>query len=430
MHFHGRKLIVSIASVLIMVFVLLSFSLVMAEEPDTEMLYREGMYLREKGDFYAAIEAFHSILSAQPNLHRVRLEMAVTYYRMMNYEEARRQAESVLQDPKIPESVRLSILAFLAQNKKDEEEFYAKRHVLEPSVSFGLLYDTNVNAGPTDDIIQVGDLTLTLTPDSLELNDWAAFLSAGLVHRYQFPGLFQAGDKIGRFLWISQANAYRKQYFREEDYNLDVLSLSTGPSLLVLQSFRANIAGRVDYLRLGDSELAWYLSLGPSISWQFANGELTWDGLLLKRDFTRDEDDGRDSAYTATGLYYGHLFNQGKFAIQIGGRLFKENADSRRFSNDGTEILAGANMATWPNGALYANAGMKNIDYDGKEPVFNKTRDEEEYRLEVGITHDFKETVLNGWRLTGSFEYTDNQSNVSIYDYRRKVTMISMNRTF
>ena len=157
-----------------------SFSFAQTEQPDTETLYREGMYLKEKGDLFSAIEAFNSILSAQPSLNRVRLELAVAYYRAMNYEESKRQAEMVLKDPNIPESVRLSILAFLAQVKKDEEDFLTKRQVFEPSVSFGLLYDSNVNAGPAESIIQVTDITLTLTPQSVRQSDWAAFLSAGL----------------------------------------------------------------------------------------------------------------------------------------------------------------------------------------------------------------------------------------------------------
>ena len=407
-----------------------SFSFAQTEQPDTETLYREGMYLKEKGDLFPAIEAFNSILRSQPSLNRVRLELAVAYYRAMNYEESKRQAEMVLKDPNIPESVRLSILAFLAQVKKDEEDFLTKRQVFEPSVSFGLLYDSNVNAGPAESIIQVTDITLTLTPQSVRQSDWAAFLSAGLTHRYQFPDSVRIGDKVGRFIWISEANAYRKQYFREEDFNLDVLSLSTGPSLMVLQAWRASLIGRVDYLRLSDENLAWYLSLSPSVSWQYKNSEFTWDALILNRDFTEDVDAGRDSIYLSTGLYYGYLFKEGKYAVQAGARVFQEDADFNRFSNDGTEILIGVNMVAWANGSVYARASQKDIDYDGKEPVFAESRNERERRYEIGFNHLFRENVLKEWKLSGSYAYTENDSNVDIYNYRRDVTAVSLSRVF
>jgi len=407
-----------------------SFSFAQVEEPDTEKLYKEGMYQREKGGLFTAIEAFHTILSTQPSLHRVRMELAVAYYRALNFAEAKRQAEIVLQDPKTPESVRLSILAFLAQVKKDEEAFLAKRHAFEPSVSFGLLYDSNVNAGPTADVINVGDITLTLRPEALKQSDWAAFLSAGLVHRYQSTETFKVGEKVGRLGWISQVSAYRRNYFKEKDYNLDVLSLSTGPSVLVLQAGRANLNARVDYIRLGDEELAWYLSLNPSVSYQFRNGEITWDILLLSRDFTRDVDAGRDSSYMSTGIYFGRLFKEGKFAVQVGARVFKEDADAGRFSNDGTELLVGANYVAWANGSIFARVSQKDIQYDGVEPVFAISRDETERRYEVGFSHTFKEKLLKEWRLSGSYSRTDNDSNVSIYEYDRNLVALNLSRSF
>lgn len=407
-----------------------SFSFAQVEEPDIEKLYKEGMYQREKGNVFTAIEAFHSILSTQPALHRVRMELAVAYYRSLNFAEAKRHAEIVLQDPKTPESVRLSILAFLAQVKKDEEAFLAKRYTFEPSVSFGLLYDSNVNAGPSDDVIHVGDITLTLRQEALKKSDWAGFLSAGLVHRYQSAGTFKAGEKAGRFGWISQVNVYRREYFNEKDYNLDVLSLSTGPTVLVFQTYRANLNARVDYIRLGDDELAWYLSLSPSVSYQFKNGEITWDALLLSRDFTRDIDAGRDSGYMATGLYLGRLFKEGKFAVQAGARVFKEDADTARFSNDGTEVLLGANMVAWANGSIYARVSQKDIQYDDVEPVFAVSRDETERRYEIGLNHTFKGKVIKEWKLGGSFSHTDNESNVAIYDYDRNLVAINLSRSF
>jgi hypothetical protein len=406
------------------------FSFAQVEEPDVEKLYKEGMYQREEGNLFPAIEAFHTILSTQPALHRVRLELAVAYYRALNFAEAKRQAEIVLQDPKTPENVRLSILAFLAQVKKDEEAFFAKRHTFEPSVSLGFLYDSNVNAGPSEDIIHVGDITLTLTQEALEQDDWAAFASLGLAHRYQSTESMQVGEKLGRFMWLSQANIYRRQYFKEDDYNLDVLSLSTGPSLLVLQAWRVNLNVRADYIRLGDEDMAWYLSLNPNISWQFKNSEITWDATLLSRDFTRDVDAGRDSSYMSTGVYFGRLFKEGKFAVQAGVRVFKEDADTARFSNDGTELLVGANYVAWANGSIYAKVSQKDIQYDDVEPVFAISRDEQERRYEVGFNHTFKEKALKEWKLTGSFGHIDNDSNVSIYEYDRNVMALQLSRSF
>jgi tetratricopeptide (TPR) repeat protein len=219
-----------------------------ADQTEQDKLFKEGMYQREQGNLYTAIEAFQTVLSNQPSLNRVRLELAVAYYRTLNFAEAKAQAQTVLNDPKTPENVRLGVLAFLAQLKKDEEAFLAQRNVWQPSISAGLLYDSNVNAGPTSGVIDTAIGPLTLTDASRSVSDWATVLQAGLSHRYQSPDPIKIGEKAARFVWQSQLNFYTRNYFSKDDFNLDVLSAATGPAWLVANNWRANINAQADYI--------------------------------------------------------------------------------------------------------------------------------------------------------------------------------------
>lgn len=397
-------------------------------DQDQEKLFKEGLFQREQGNLFTSLEAFQTVLSNQPQLNRVRLELAVAYYRTMNFEESKRQAQLVLDDPKTPENVRLSVLTFLAQVKKDEEAFTAKRHAWEPSVSIGLMHDTNINVGPSSDVLPGG---LILGSSSLPIKDDAVVLSAGITHRYQSPTPVKIGEKAARFVWQSQANYYRKGYLSRDEFNLDVVTLATGPGWFVPNYWRAAVTGQVDYIRYGETELANFYSLTPSVTWEIQNGEITWDAILQKRDFSRTVDAGRDSDYTATGVTLGKVFNAGKFALQGGVHVFQEDANLTHFSNDGTEIFLGANMLAWANGSVYGRASQKDVKYDGVEPFFAPLkRDETENRYEIGFNHDIKTGVLERWKLNGSFTHTENSSNISIYDYERDVTALNLSRTF
>jgi len=396
-------------------------------DQDQEKLFKEGLFQREQGNLFTSLEAFQTVLSNQPQLNRVRLELAVAYYRTMNFEESKRQAQLVLDDPKTPENVRLSVLTFLAQVKKDEEAFTAKRHAWEPSVSIGLMHDTNINIGPASDILPGG---LILDPNSRPVKDDAVVLSAGITHRYQSPTPVKIGEKAARFVWQSQANYYRKGYLSRDEFNLDVVTLATGPGWFVPNYWRAAVTGQVDYIRYGDAELANFYSLTPSVTWEIQNGEITWDALFQKRDFSREVDVGRDSDYAATGVTLGKVFMGGKLALQGGVHVFQEDANLTRFSNDGTEIFLGANMLAWANGSVYVRASQKDVKYDGEEPIFALKRDETEHRYEIGFNHDIKTGFLERWKLGGSFTHTENSSNVSIYDYKRDVTALNLSRTF
>src|SRR5262247_184340 len=84
-------------------------------EDEIQTLFEQGLAAREAGHLKTARECFEEILRRNPNLHRARLELAVTEYQALNYGEARWQAQQVLDAPTVPADVRASVGVFLAQ---------------------------------------------------------------------------------------------------------------------------------------------------------------------------------------------------------------------------------------------------------------------------------------------------------------------------
>ncbi|NTV71131.1 MAG: hypothetical protein HGA71_13435 [Azonexaceae bacterium] len=397
------------------------------EAVDTEKLFKEGIFLREQGQVFSAIEALETVLSNNPSLNRARLELAVAYFRALNLDQANAQAQKVLDDPKTPENVRLAVLAFQAQIKRDQAALTAKPHTFEPSISLGFLYDTNVNVGPSGATLPGG---LVLTPGSTPQHDWAAVAQAGITHTYNSPLVVRFGETASRLIWQTSAGLYHKNYSEKTDFNLTALSLSTGPGWVAPNKWRTKLNFQADALYLGGDYLGLYTSVSPTFTLQLNNGELTWDALVLNKNFNRAIDAGRDSNYYSTGLSYGHLFLQGKLAVQGGAHVFMEEASANRFSNDGWEAFIGTNIVAWQNGSVFGRYSYKETKFDGAEPVFNLARNETEHRLEVGFGHNFKEGLMKDWRLSGSWQFTDNNSNVSIYTYEREVVGVNLGRSF
>ena len=136
-----------------------------AEDPDLEAQFQEGMDALEDARIKSAIRAFSNILDAEPELHRAKLELALAYYRSLRYEDAQKLAQEVLDDPLTPPEVRVTILAFLAQVQADAEN-YGRKSDYASFIAAGIMHDSNVNVGPTNVGIRVGDLDLNLTPGS------------------------------------------------------------------------------------------------------------------------------------------------------------------------------------------------------------------------------------------------------------------------
>lgn len=79
---------------------------------------------------------------------------------------------------------------------------------------------------------------------------------------------------------------------------------------------------------------------------------------------------------------------------------------------------------------VYGRIGYTLYDFDGTEPLFNTGRDDDEWRYTLGFQHDFREGLLGGWALQGSWIYTDNRSDVDIYQYDRNVVSLGLARSF
>lgn len=377
----------------------------------------------------SARELLETLLSSNPGMHRARLELSRTYYLSMDYAAARAEAQQVLDDPNTPPAVRTTVLAFLAQIDADEKRL-AIRHTWKPTLYLGLMHDSNVNVGPQQDIIQIGGTPFAVTQSR---EDQAFVINPGLTHTYNPDRRFQAGEHAGYFLWQSSASLYYRGYFDEQDYNLGLLTLRTGPAWVVPRHWRAAIGLQADQIWLGDGRLALFTSLNPSILWQLgASTEFGLEGVLTRRDYNKDSDGEREGWYKWAGVTLGQYLYGQKLAIKggVGYFQFDTDDDAERFANRGPDAFLGAVLQAWQNGSLFARVGYRSYDYQGLEPGFPDPRDEDEWRYTLGFQHGFKSGVLDKWTLIGNWTRTENDSNVPIYAYDRDQISLGLSRSF
>jgi hypothetical protein len=403
---------------------------VAATAEDIQSQFDDAMRAIEEDRLRSARNDLIGLLAANPSLHRARLELARVYYLTQDFDKARSEAQRVLDDPNTPPSVRTTVLAFLAQINEDERR-YAQRHQWSPYIYAGVMYDSNVNVGPSRDIVDIGGLPFIVTPDSREASDWAVVVNPAITHTYNPGKRFEAGEHTGFFLWQSEAGAYYRNYFDEDDYNLGVLTLRTGPAWVVPRHWRAWIGLQADQIWLGEESLALFSSVNPGITWEAGPAtEVTLEGIVTQRHYWDDDEEGRDGWYEAIGLSASHYLNEGRFALQGGIGYINFDADEDRFGHAGPEIWGGFVWEAWDNGVVFGRVGYMLYDYDGPEPIFATARDDDEWRYTLGFDHDIRSGLLENWSLQGSWVYTDNRSNLDLYDYDRHVVNLGLARRF
>lgn len=403
-----------------------------SEEEDAELkrLMAKALKAREEGDLYAAIEAFNTILSNRPLMHRVRLELAITQYQAMDYAEAREEGERILADPKLSEANRASIKRFLEKVDQLEHESTAK-HLWKPKLAVGLVYDDNVNVGPSSDVINVGDQVFRIKPQYQPRSDTGLIVSGELAHRYRFDQTLQLGERTVQPYWQTTAALYHRGYAQEDDYNFSVFSLSTGPALTEHRNWRASFDLRVDHLLFGGDDYARYYSANPAISWLTGKGEVTWDLGVTQRDYLTQTSYGDGSLYRWTGLSVGHTMLDRKLALQAGIKLFDETTDNPNYNHRGREYFAGVSYRLTPSTSVFTKWTRKDVKYEGVVGYpFNVQRDETQDKISAGIQHHFKSGPLEKWIAQVNYTHTERDSNVSIYAYDRDQIYLSLQRSF
>lgn len=404
-------------------------------QPELQFFFEKGMKDREAGDLAAAIEAFQTVLSNQPQLHRARLEMAVAYYKDHDFQEAYKQAQQVLEDPKTPPNVRVTILAFLAQVKSDAEKACKLQHSWRFPVSVSYLYDTNTNAGP--DAETIGHANLQAVSEGRA--DSGTVVTAGINHTLQTTRQLVLGQQEAALLWQSGINLYQRNYFSEHGDDLNVYSLYTGPTLISRGNWRANLTGQADYIEYGDKELAYFSYLLPSVTLHLTDAlEVTIDGTANLREYTRDQDQGRDSVYLAGRLSAGQTFGKDRFGVQGGVQYFNENATANIYSNEGFEFFVGANWRLFRKCNLFAMASRRNENHDSDapytsftNPADNIVREDVEERYTVGLNYTFINAGwLTDWKAEAKVVHTQLDSNISPFDYDRTQSFLTLSRIF
>ena len=409
-----------------------AFKPALAEEAmDPQRLFEEAMQLRDSGDLFGSMEIFETILSRQPGLSRARLELAVAYHQAHRYQEARQQLQKVLDDPETPAAVKLSVTAYLAQLSSDEKKT-AKRSSSSVYLSAGLFSDSNVNLGPTE--IQ--------NPDATAITDISGAGSVVMLsysHRSRASQPLTMGKKQVNMEWHSQLMSYNKMHTGEENrFNLNVLSLTTGPALIADKSWRAALNVKIDKIYFDADPYAFYVGLNPLFTLIFDKQlEVTFESRVTAREFSTLAGEQLRGTEKTHGVSVTKYYSKSGIGVEAGMRYHSNGADEATLEAKGMSLYVGGQMGVWKDGRAYFRAQARNYEYQAIDTLrgFTEARDDTEVRMLLGVSHRFTSGAMKSWTANMQYSYTDNSSNTNdaalqALDYKRNVFEMNLRRYF
>ncbi len=191
---------------------------------DERALVRYANAATRVGNLEAAIATLERILALEPRLSSVRLELAVLYARIRATDFARVQAELVRDSPDSSTEVRERAIQFL--EAIDRQDRFG---VLTGSLSVGVGYQTNANAGTDSSVIREGGFDFRTPRDRRERDDFDAFVLGAFAH------VWDVGSDH-RVPLETRGAAYFNRQFDVDEADIGAAEVTSGPRLQVLPS--------------------------------------------------------------------------------------------------------------------------------------------------------------------------------------------------
>jgi tetratricopeptide (TPR) repeat protein len=380
-----------------------------------DIMFWIGTSAMETGKMELAIANFEKMLAVDPNLHRARLELAATYFKMGRYDDARRELDRVKASSP-PPAVEQNIDRLLGAIDEQTRKVY-----WNATVSQGVMWDSNASAGPDFRAYNVSGGTFTPLATSAKLRDEAAVttLNGNLT--------YDIGAKNG-FMWNTGVFAYNQAYFDYSQFNYGLVDFSTGLWWLDRHNIVKLPVGfsHADY---ESDRLFFTLHFDPSYEHYF-NPYLSLKGQWFYReeDYYPTERSGLDNTNSIVELTPTLYLGNRRHMISAAAAWEEHEAFDEQFAYDGPIYGLSYLWRLAAQTELYLSYRWNRRDYNGHNAVVNPFNDRFDERdiFTAAISQGF------GKYFFGSFvyNYLKNDSTIDLYTFDRNTYTVNAGARF
>jgi tetratricopeptide (TPR) repeat protein len=289
----------------------------LAEQKQTaDLMFWIGRSAAGIGEYDLAAEQFQKILAIHPNLHRVRMELALAYLNAYQYDAARAEFEKI-RSSSPPRSVLRDIDRYLAALEKRPDKFSWSMRL-----SQGYQYDSNISNGPDED--EIGDIRRTALDKKkkeLSASEWITTLKSGC--------LYDMG-KAGGFFWKGGLNFYYSDNPEYSDFNYMDADISTAIYWMGKQDIIKVPVG-FSHRRYGGESLSNIFYIDPGIEHFFSETfSFTISHTLSTEDYTLSEysEAGYDNVNHTFSAGTNFYFSERRHILSMSAGLEDNNADA------------------------------------------------------------------------------------------------------
>jgi outer membrane protein len=373
--------------------------------------YLLGIAALDSGHIERAIFALERVLAVQPDNALARAEIARAYYAAGERQTARKEFENVRRQ-RIPPQARETVDRYLSAIAA------AETTRVQAYFEAGFGSDSNVN-GATDSsqiaLPALGGIIATLNPGATQDSDTFTSLAGGVNFTHKLNETWSA---------VGSASALGDFYQHATAFNRLTVDGSLG-ARWARQANAVTVGALAQSFRLDDSR--YRDSWGGVAQWQHSYDERRQvTGYVQHARLHYPSQDIRDADRNIVGVAYAQAF-AGTYTPVLYGSIYggeeKERASGVPWLGHKPVGLRLGGQATLGNGwSAFGSLAVEQRRYDGTDPTFLTTRRDDQYDAGIGIGY----LLRPGVTLLGQVNYTDNDSNIQLYKFRRTVGLVSV----
>lgn len=381
-----------------------------------------GLILLKEGKNKESREYFEKAKALDKNLMQAAdFQISLSYLSERKIRDSRKFFQSVLESSQETDISELAkdYLSAIEKQIKDYKEWRI-------SFTTGYIYDDNIVLKPTGIIGNDSIDKISGKRDSALVNRLKINYNPSFFDNFYFSGNYEF---------------YYKDYFRNNDYNLMIHSVELSPGYNFNSGF-VTLPISYHLVWFDDKEYMWLFYLRPNFNLKLISEQIAQLSIgygkreILKYKDRIDPDEDRDSNQFLLSIGYFYPFKEGKGLFYSKYEYLYDDTDGKNWDSYSHRIKGGisypvANRLNLNLAADYILQNYRNIHtLSGKGingfPAYETKRKDRIFKFSTGFIYEISK-FLN---LNLNYTHTKNDSNFSIYDYKRNVYSIELSFNF